>query len=145
MERNCSEKFVVFSSHSVSIHEITHRNRGLPQEQISKEGPKTGFPTLRERAWAVQEEQHSFSQRCFLLPSQTSHEMMMQCVSRVVSHPLHGESCPLAGSPLQTGDRPKILLSQGDDAYHTSLSYEADAGVMLSNELLSSHSSRTLS
>uniref|UniRef100_A0A8D2QBQ7 Mitochondrial carrier homolog 1 n=1 Tax=Zonotrichia albicollis TaxID=44394 RepID=A0A8D2QBQ7_ZONAL len=24
---------------------------------------------------------------------ETSHEMMMQCVSRVVSHPLHGESC----------------------------------------------------
>lgn len=30
---------------------------------------------------------------------QTSHEMMMQCVSRVVSHPLHGESCPSARPP----------------------------------------------
>lgn len=72
-----------------------------------------GFPTLRERAWAVQEEQHSFPHRCFPLPSQTSHEMMMQCVSRVVSHPLHGESCPLAGSPLQTGHHPKPCSLRG--------------------------------
>uniref|UniRef100_A0A8D2P0Y5 Mitochondrial carrier 1 n=1 Tax=Zosterops lateralis melanops TaxID=1220523 RepID=A0A8D2P0Y5_ZOSLA len=43
----------------------------------------------RMMAWAMQEEQHSFSHSCFLLPPQTSHEMMMQCVSRVVSHPLH--------------------------------------------------------
>lgn len=108
------------------------------------------FPTLRERAWAVQEEQHSFSHRCFLLPPQTSHEMMMQCVSRFVSHPLHGESCPLAAAPSRLGIT-QTLLTQGDDSYDTSLSYEADAGLclqpltLLSNEFLSSHSSRTLS
>lgn len=75
-----------------------------------KRGTQNGFP---EGAWAVQEEQHSFSHRCFLLPPQTSHEMMMQCVSRVVSHPLHGESCPLAGSPLHTGNHPKPCSLKG--------------------------------
>uniref|UniRef100_A0A8C0FJA8 Mitochondrial carrier 1 n=1 Tax=Bubo bubo TaxID=30461 RepID=A0A8C0FJA8_BUBBB len=34
---------------------------------------------------------------------ETSHEMMMQCVSRVVSHPLHGESCPPLFSFLGSG------------------------------------------
>lgn len=49
----------------------------------------------------MQVDQHSFSYRCgfFFSPSQTSHEMMMQCVSRVVSHPLHGESCFSAWQP----------------------------------------------
>uniref|UniRef100_A0A8D2P0X6 Mitochondrial carrier 1 n=1 Tax=Zosterops lateralis melanops TaxID=1220523 RepID=A0A8D2P0X6_ZOSLA len=78
--------------HSVSIHGIIHRNRDLPLflplflYRDLKRGTQNGFP---ERAWAMQEEQHSFSHSCFLLPPQTSHEMMMQCVSRVVSHPLH--------------------------------------------------------
>lgn len=68
------------------------------------------FLTLRGRE---QGEQPSFSHRCFLLPSQTSHEMMMQCVSRLVSHPLHGESCALAGSSLQAGHHPKPCTFRG--------------------------------
>lgn len=112
LERNWSEKFVVLSGCSVSLHEIIHRNRGLPQEQISKEGPKMGFPTLRESLGRAGGAAQLFSQM-FSLPSQTSHEMMMQCVSRVVSHPLHGESCPLAGSPFQRGITPNPAYSEG--------------------------------
>uniref|UniRef100_A0A8B9PDD9 Mitochondrial carrier 1 n=1 Tax=Apteryx owenii TaxID=8824 RepID=A0A8B9PDD9_APTOW len=84
---------LVLSSHSGISYKIFHRNssgRFTTNNRFPKRSG-TGFPTKREQDLTCADgAAQFFMQVCgFFSPSQTSHEMMMQCASRVVSHPLH--------------------------------------------------------